>query len=263
MLRHQPCKPGFAGHEACGRTSGAAEETVKIVVTGGAGFIGSAVCRYLVRETDAHVVNVDKLTYAANLRSLEPIANSPRYTFIRADICDRDAMDAVFAKHRARCGHAPRRRKPRRPLDQRLGRLHPHQRARHPLPAGGGARLLDAPACRARASLPLPARLDRRGLRLARRRRRLQRGRRPTTLLALLGLQGRRRPSGQRLAPHLWTAGRHLQLLQQLRALPFPREADPAGDPQRARGQAAARLRRRLQRARLAVRRGPCARACI
>ena len=72
---------------------------MKIIVTGGAGFIGSAVCRHLVRETDAHVVNVDKLTYAANLRSLEPIANSPRYTFIRADICDRDAMDAVFARH--------------------------------------------------------------------------------------------------------------------------------------------------------------------
>jgi len=72
---------------------------VKIVVTGGAGFIGSAVCRHLVRETDTHVVNVDKLTYAANLRSLEPIANSPRYTFIRADICDRDAMDALFARH--------------------------------------------------------------------------------------------------------------------------------------------------------------------
>jgi dTDP-glucose 4,6-dehydratase len=72
---------------------------VKIVVTGGAGFIGSAVCRYLVRETDAHVVNIDKLTYAANLRSLEPIANSPRYSFVRADICDREAMDAVFAKH--------------------------------------------------------------------------------------------------------------------------------------------------------------------
>jgi dTDP-glucose 4,6-dehydratase len=72
---------------------------VKIVVTGGAGFIGSAVCRYLVRETQAHVVNVDKLTYAANLRSLEAIANSPRYTFIKADICDREAMDAVMRAH--------------------------------------------------------------------------------------------------------------------------------------------------------------------
>ena len=72
---------------------------MKIVVTGGAGFIGSAVCRHLVRETGADVVNVDKLTYAANLRSLDPIANSPRYTFIRADICDRPAMDALFARH--------------------------------------------------------------------------------------------------------------------------------------------------------------------
>ncbi len=65
---------------------------MKVIVTGGAGFIGSAVCRYLVRETTAHVVNVDKLTYAANLRSLDPVASNPRYTFIRADICDREAM---------------------------------------------------------------------------------------------------------------------------------------------------------------------------
>jgi dTDP-glucose 4,6-dehydratase len=72
---------------------------VKIVVTGGAGFIGSAVCRHLIRETDAHVVNVDKLTYAANLRSLDPIASNPRYAFVRADICDREAMDAIFARH--------------------------------------------------------------------------------------------------------------------------------------------------------------------
>jgi len=74
-------------------------EAVKIVVTGGAGFIGSAVCRYLVRETQASVINVDKLTYAANLRSLEVIANSPNYTFIKADICDRTAMDAIFRAH--------------------------------------------------------------------------------------------------------------------------------------------------------------------
>jgi dTDP-glucose 4,6-dehydratase len=52
-----------------------------------------------VREAGAEVVNVDKLTYAANLRSLDPIAGSERYHFIRADICDRQAMDAVFARH--------------------------------------------------------------------------------------------------------------------------------------------------------------------
>jgi dTDP-glucose 4,6-dehydratase len=72
---------------------------LKIVVTGGAGFIGSAVCRHLLCATDALVVNVDKLTYAANLRSLDSVANSPRYRFIRADICHREAMDAVFLEH--------------------------------------------------------------------------------------------------------------------------------------------------------------------
>jgi dTDP-glucose 4,6-dehydratase len=69
-----------------------------IVVTGGAGFIGSAVCRYLMRETSARIVNVDKLTYAANLRSIES-SEGPRYAFIRADICDRRAMDRVFERH--------------------------------------------------------------------------------------------------------------------------------------------------------------------
>ena len=72
---------------------------MKIIVTGGAGFIGSAVCRHLIANAAAHVVNVDKLTYAANLRSLEPIAHSPRYSFVRADICDRAVMEAVFARH--------------------------------------------------------------------------------------------------------------------------------------------------------------------
>lgn len=72
---------------------------MKIIVTGGAGFIGSAVCRHIVRETGSTVVNVDKLTYAANLASLESIEHSQRYTFVRADICDRAAMDEVFERH--------------------------------------------------------------------------------------------------------------------------------------------------------------------
>ena len=70
---------------------------MKILVTGGAGFIGSAVCRHLVRETDHAVVVLDKLTYAANLASLEPIANSPRYRFVKGDICDRALVSELLA----------------------------------------------------------------------------------------------------------------------------------------------------------------------
>jgi dTDP-glucose 4,6-dehydratase len=65
---------------------------MNILVTGGAGFIGSAVCRFLVGEVGAAVLNVDKLTYAANLASLKPIENHPRYRFQRADIGDRAAV---------------------------------------------------------------------------------------------------------------------------------------------------------------------------
>ncbi|WP_299755554.1 dTDP-glucose 4,6-dehydratase [uncultured Boseongicola sp.] len=72
---------------------------MKILVTGGAGFIGSAVVRQAVR--DGHeVVNLDKLTYAANLANVAPVENAPGYTFEQADICDRAALDRVFETHR-------------------------------------------------------------------------------------------------------------------------------------------------------------------
>ena len=71
-----------------------------LLVTGGAGFIGSALVRYLIRETDYHVVNVDKLTYAGNLESLGAIETDPRYTFERVDICDADAVARLFATYR-------------------------------------------------------------------------------------------------------------------------------------------------------------------
>ncbi len=71
--------------------------TKRFLITGGAGFIGSAVVRYLVRETDYRVCVVDKLTYAGNLASLAPIANNPRYSFIRADIADAARMKDVFS----------------------------------------------------------------------------------------------------------------------------------------------------------------------
>ncbi|HRK17661.1 MAG TPA: dTDP-glucose 4,6-dehydratase [Hyphomicrobiaceae bacterium] len=71
-----------------------------VLVTGGAGFIGSALVRHLVRDRRWRVTNVDKLTYAANLASLKPVEGSPDYTFVKADICDREAMDDVFARAR-------------------------------------------------------------------------------------------------------------------------------------------------------------------
>ncbi|MCK0198007.1 dTDP-glucose 4,6-dehydratase [Ancylobacter sp. 6x-1] len=72
---------------------------MRVLVTGGAGFIGSAVCRHLVDDLGHEVVNVDALTYAANLASLDPIASSPLYTFEKADIRDRAAMDTLLARH--------------------------------------------------------------------------------------------------------------------------------------------------------------------
>ena len=71
----------------------------KVLVTGGAGFIGSAVIRLLVGEIGVAVVNVDKLTYAANPSSLAPIDQSPLYAFEKVDICDRDAVSAVLHRH--------------------------------------------------------------------------------------------------------------------------------------------------------------------
>lgn len=68
---------------------------MRILVTGGAGFIGSAVCRHLIRDTGDVVLNVDKLTYAASLVSLASVASNPRYTFRKVDICDRQRISAL------------------------------------------------------------------------------------------------------------------------------------------------------------------------
>lgn len=69
---------------------------MKILVTGGAGFIGSAVVRHIVNNTNDSVLNVDKLTYAGNLESLVSIENNPRYQFAQTDICDVIAMTKLF-----------------------------------------------------------------------------------------------------------------------------------------------------------------------
>lgn len=68
----------------------------RVMVTGGAGFIGSAVCRYLVKEKQVQVLNVDKLTYAGVLSSLKEIEDSPLYHFEKVDVCDKAAISALF-----------------------------------------------------------------------------------------------------------------------------------------------------------------------
>ena len=71
----------------------------KILITGGAGFIGSAVVRQYIEHTKSIVINVDKLTYAGNLQSLGPALDHPRHVFEQADIADRQAMDRIFNSH--------------------------------------------------------------------------------------------------------------------------------------------------------------------
>ncbi|MCA8957907.1 MAG: GDP-mannose 4,6-dehydratase, partial [Planctomycetes bacterium] len=72
----------------------------KILVTGGAGFIGSNFIRLLLQRGGHQVVNLDALTYAGNLESLADVANEPGYAFVKGDIAERDQVEAVFAAHR-------------------------------------------------------------------------------------------------------------------------------------------------------------------
>ncbi len=70
------------------------------IVTGGAGFIGSAVVRMIINACDDIVVNIDKLTYAGNLDSLQTVADNPRYHFVQTDICEASVMTEVFAEYK-------------------------------------------------------------------------------------------------------------------------------------------------------------------
>jgi dTDP-glucose 4,6-dehydratase len=73
--------------------------SLKFLVTGGAGFIGSAVIRHLIKNTEHTVLNVDKLTYAGNLHSIEAVSNSERYRFEHVDICNAKEINRVLKEH--------------------------------------------------------------------------------------------------------------------------------------------------------------------
>ncbi len=177
-------------------------------MTGGAGFIGSAVCRLFVAELGVTVLNVDKLTYAANLASLQPIENHPGYNFHRADICDRPAIarllgefmpDAVL--HLAAELHVDRSIDGpgefiRTNIDGTYSMLE------------AVARLLAQAVAGAGRGVPLPSRLDRRGVRRAGRTRQVPRDQPLQAEFALRGVKGGLRPSGARLARDLRAAGR-------------------------------------------------------
>jgi len=71
----------------------------KFLITGGAGFIGSALIRHIINNTNHHVINVDKLTYAGNLESLSEIESNERYSFEQSDICSANEIEKIFEKH--------------------------------------------------------------------------------------------------------------------------------------------------------------------
>ena len=172
---------------------------MKLLVTGGAGFIGSAVVRLAVARGH-QVVNLDALTYAANLANVAPVADSPLYAFQQADIRDRAALDACFAAHQPDIVMHLGGRIPCRPLDRWARRFYRHQYHRHLQHAGGRAQILAGGG--AARWVSLSSHLDGRGVWLAARRpgRAVHRGHGLRPAQPLFRLESRVRPSGARLA---------------------------------------------------------------
>ena len=221
---------GASGLDGCalagksGRVCGWAVSSM--IVTGGAG-LHRRQLRAPARcaRTAARVVVLDKLTYAGNLESLRDVERDPRFVFVHGDIADGALVARLLARAPADLDRQLRRRVARRPLDRRAARLRRDQHRRHLRAARGGRRHLAAADDAARARLPLPARLDRRGLRHPRRDRHLLGDHALRAELALRRVQGRRRPPGARLPRDLRPADADHQLLEQLRPVPVSRRS--------------------------------------
>ena len=236
---------------------------MKVLITGGAGFIGSALCRLLIAETEADVVNLDKLTYAAVAAGGGGAGRT-------------SALSIREGRHLRRGGARPHLFRRISPTRCSISPRNPMSTARSMRHRTSSIPISSAPSrcCRRRAAIstadggktrrfPLPPRFDRRGLWLARARRRIPRGHALCAQLALFGQQGGIRPFGARLAPYVRAAGRDDQLLEQLRPVSASGKTDPADDHQRGAWPAAAGLWQRHQHSRLAVRRRPCARPVV
>ncbi len=206
---------------------------MKILVTGGAGFIGSAVIRHIISNTSDSVVNVDKLTYAGNLESLLSVNDSSRYFFEKADICDRHTLDGVLQRHEPDAiMHLAAESHVDRSIDgpaafmetNIIGTYTLLEAARqywnaldetaqqafrfHHISTDEVYGDLDGPEDLFTETTPL------------------------CTQLPVFRQQGQLRPSGARLVADLWLSHTDHQLLKQLRALPLPGKAHPTDDPQ-------------------------------
>src|ERR1700722_6392238 len=204
---------------------------MKVLVTGGAGFIGSAVCRLFVGELGVSVLSVDKLTYAANLHSLRAIENHPNYAFRQADICDRPTIARIVAEfapdavlHLAAESHVDRSIDGpgefiKTNIDGTFALLDAARGYWEKLPRERAARFRfhHVSTDEVFGALPLPPPPDRWGFRPPRQPRQIPRDEPLQAEFALRRVEGRLRPSGARLARDLWPPGGDEQLLEQLR----------------------------------------------